>query len=337
MTINATEYQYAFALKKQTDLTTALADEDMTLCLPMDGFAPIKAEYPEKLSDGAMYGKGHDWATYCTRLTERYPIPTRAFPLSPRSACFAPYLVLGNLVSSTVSTGIYDHTMTFQAKATGSVKLTTIVEKAGAEYTQKVTGVAVSSFTVDFERKNYTKISWDGVGRASTSFAGSMPAVTSEACFFKTLSGTFKFGTSGGASTDVSTETLSGSITVSQNPALEPMPGGSGLISKAMIGKQTISGNIKLYFDQDYRAFFTADTECELQIVLLGDLISGSYYHTVTIDIKHFKIASADITQEGDQVACQINFDENTVLKGTTDEYFQWKVRTNFELTGFTA
>jgi hypothetical protein len=332
--MNATEYQYAFGFNKESALGTALATAKISKCLPMDGFAPIKKESPNTASDGPWFGKGMDWATWREKITTRYSIPSRAFALSPSSAIFAPSFVLGAVASTSVTTGVYDHVFTFQPKSNISCKTTTIIEKAGSEYAYKMKGTAINSFTLDMNRTDLCKISWEGVAVDRVAFTSTMPDVSSEDCYFKMLSGTFKIGTQG-APTTVTTVSLSGQITVSQNPNAMEMPGGSGLITQMYIGKQGVAGNLKLVFSAAYLAFWEADTECELEIVLTGDIIPTKtpYLHTVTINIKHLKLSGADLTQEGDLVAVQLNFDADTVFKHSTDDYIKWTVRTNIAAT----
>ena len=81
------------------------------------------------------------------------------------------------------------------------------------------------------------------------------------------------------------------------------MPGATAgeedLVSLALIGKQGVSGHLRVFIDSTLRTLFTANTECEVTIVCVGATITGSYKRQVTLTIPHFKIPTIAFNEEG--------------------------------------
>lgn len=165
---------------------------------------------------------------------------------------------------------------------------------------------------------------------ATNSYA--LPALSANASFFKTIKGAFTFGASA-APIYVSTKILSWNLTVTQNPSKWWLPGNPAgqedLLTKNKVGKQGASGSVTfLLEDAVEKALFEANTECEFNIVLQGELIgAGPYYHTVWITIPHFKIPSEAFGNEQDQVTYTLPFSDQTILKVSGSDYISMTVR----------
>lgn len=337
--MRAIDLTMAFSLNKQAVIGTAMADVAIDRMLPYRTFAPSVQEFPNAISDKDWYGKGHSFATFWDPITKQVMVPNREYSLSNLSALFAPAFVMGNLVTtkpnSTTDPTVFDHKFTFMDPITNPECLyTAFIEKMGAVYQRKIIAAVIEQFTLNGQRTDHVTIGWQGYGREMETSVAALPALSTQS-FFKTIKGTFTFNQSGQVDVDVSTKVLSWNLTVTQNPNKFWMPGnGAGkeqLLSKNRVGKQGASGQIVILLeDAVQKALFEANTECELKIVCLGDLIttgSGTYYHTVTIEIPHFKIPSEAFGEEQDQTSYTLPFSDQTILKATGSDYISITVR----------
>ena len=130
----------------------------------------------------------------------------------------------------------------------------------------------------------------------------------------------------------MSAQVLDFSFQAMQNPNFMWMPGATAgeedLVSLALIGKQGVSGHLRVFIDSTLRTLFTANTECEVTIVCVGATITGSYKRQVTLTIPHFKIPTIAFNEEGSTIAMQLNFTEDSVLKASGSNYASIGVRT---------
>lgn len=333
------DLEMAFSLNKQSAIGTAIAVGNIDRLLPYTTFAPSVQEFPNLISDKDWYGKGHSFATFQDPVTKRIMIPNREFSLSNLSALFAPAMVLGDLTTTQPSTAqptVYDHKFVFQDPATNPQALyTSFIEKFGSIEQNLISGAVIEQFTLTGNLTEHVNIGWQGVARRMVANADSMPNLSSQDTFFETLNGTFKFNQSGGSEVDISTKLVSWNLTATQGASHWWLPGNptgqKDLLTKSLIGKQGISGQlVTLFEDTDQRDLFKANTECEASIVLLGDQIgSTGLYYTVTITIPHLKIPSEAFGEEQDQVTLTLPFTEESVLKATGEDYFSITVRTD--------
>lgn len=327
----------AFSLNKQAVIGTAMADIALDRMLPFRTFAPSVQEFPNSISDKDWYGKGHSFATFWDPITKQVTVPSREYSLSNLSALFAPAFVMGKLVttqpnSSTAPT-VFDHKFTFQDPISYPETLyTAFIEKMGSIYQRKVIGAVIEQFTLTGQRTDHVVVAWQGFAREMEASVAAMPSMVAQS-FFKTICGTFKFNASGSGIVDVSTKLLSWNLTINQAPNKFWLPGNGvgkeSFLSKNRVGKQGVSGQmVVLLEDAVQKALFEANTECELSIVIQGDLIpTTTYYNTVTILIPHFKIPTEAFGEEQDQVSHTLPFNEQTIFKSGSDDVVSITVR----------
>lgn len=338
--LHSREYDYAFTLNKQSDIRNRIAPGNLTRKLPCRTFSPFTKETPDAVSDRGWYGKGHSHPTFWDPITRRYVMANREFSMTQLSALFAPAFVLGGLSTSQNDSGtgtVYNHRFTFQDPSTNKECLyTTIIEKAGDEYQNLYSGVAINSFSLTGNRNDHVVLGYEGFARDKRLDSTTMPALAIGQSFFKILKSTFTFGASGSPSniTNISADVLSFGLTVSQNAQPFWMPGNASgeenLITKALIGDQTVSGSLVCFLDSARRNLFHDDDECELTIVLTGDQIGSTGLNfEVKITILHFKISSESFGEEGQTTAYTMTFDENSVLKANNDDFVSFEVQTN--------
>lgn len=338
--LHTREFQYAFALNKQSDIRNAIALSKLTRNLPCRTFAPMTKENPDVVNDRSWYGKGHSHPTFWDPLTQRFLLSNREYSMTQLSALWAPGFVLGNLSTSQNDSGVgtvYNHRFTFLDPSSQKETLYTgLIEKAGDEYQEFYSGVVVNSFSLTGNRNDHVVIGYEGFARKKEVNATAMPALALNQTFFKILKSTFTFGASGSPSNiaDISVDVLSFALTVSQNATPFYLPGAATgeekLLSKVLIGDQTVSGNLVVFLDPAKRNFFHDDDEVELAIVLTGDAIgSTGLNYEVTIRIPHFKIATESFAEEGQTTAYTMTFDENSVLKAANDDFVSLEVQTD--------
>jgi len=333
------DLEMAFSLNKQSAIGTAIATGNIDRVLPYSTFAPSLQEYPNRTSDKDWYGKGHSFATFQDPTTKRISIPNREYALSNLSALFAPAFVMGNLASTNPSSAeptVYDHKFTFQDPASNPTCLyTTFIEKLGGVEQNIISGAVVEQFTMAGALAEMCTIAWQGVAQKMATNATSLPDAAAIGSFFETLKGTFSFNAYGGGTVDISTKLISWSFMATQGASHWYLPGNAAgskdLLTKSLIGKQGISGQVVTLFENsDQRTLFKNNTECSLTIELVGDEIASTgMYYTVTIEIPHLKIPTESFGEEQDQVVYTIPFDEESVLKYSGEDYCSVTVRTD--------
>ena len=127
---------------------------------------------------------------------------------------------------------------------------------------------------------------------------------------------------------------LGGQFQVTQNPEPFWVPGeSSGNVGKPTYffrGQQGVTGNLRVLIDNTLLNLFINGTECALTITLIGSQIGiTAYNYQVKIEIPHLLIASGEQSEEGQMVALTLAFNEQTVLKKSTDPVVAFTVQTN--------
>ena len=342
--LHSREFEYAFGLNKQSDIRSRIAVAKLNRKLPCRTFAPVTLENPDSVSDRNWYGKGHSHPTFWDPLTKRFVLANREYSMTQLSALYAPAFVLGGLSTTQNDSGtgtVFNHRFTFQDPSTVKECLyTTLIERAGAEYQELYSGVVINSFSLTGNRNDHVVIGHEGFARAKALDSTTMPNLAINQSFFKILKSAFTFGASGSPSniTTISSAVLSFNMTVSQNAQAFYLPGAASgeedLVSKILVGDQTVSGNLVVFLDAAHRNFFHENDEVEIRIVLTGDAIgSTGLNYEVTIRIQHFKISSESFGEEGQTTAYTMTFDENSVLKSVSDDFFSFEVQTDENAT----
>jgi len=309
-------FDWAFGHLKQSDIFTGLNPASLTRRLPYAEFTPAMTEKDFR-SDAAYFGKGHPYATYSIAVTQQ-EVFARTFDASSESLAWALSLLMGDVNTSGPVGNIYTHDIQFVSPVSQKECLyTSIIEKAGGEYQDLLTGAWLESVTLTANKTDLVRLALTARARKRTTDATSMPNVT-PSCFFQTNYATFIFGEKG-ASTSVSEYVQAWNLTLNQNPDVRYAPGQTSgeekLVRYALIGRQSISGSISLFISAAHRSLFVNDQMCELQINCKG---ISDVAHTMTIKIPKFKIQSEALAQDGETTVATFNFNEDTVLKDDT-------------------
>ena len=339
--LHTREFESAFAFYKQSAIGTALAGANIDYKLPYRGFSPTKGEFPAAISDDDWYGRGTNFPTFWDPTQFLVRIPPREYSMTNVSAMFALAFVMGAVSSTQPNSAsygtVYDHEFTFQdTESNMDCNYTTIMEKAGDAWQDRISGVVLEQCTVSGNQGDHVLLQWQGFGRTRTSSSYPLPALTTGTSFFNFRRCTLSFGASGAAA-DVSDKMTAFTFTLNQNPNIRRNAGASAgeetLISRVVVGKQRISGSFTLdQLDSDLRDLFLDNNNCELTIVCYGDVISSTpYYHQLTISIPSFYIPDQPFGEDGDLTTITIALNEETVIKATGEDYCSLTVRTNID------
>lgn len=336
--LRAREMQFAFSLNKQSAIGTGVTAAQVNKMLPQRGFTPSMQESPDQVSDRNWNGKGHSFATFRDPIDKRYVIPAREYSMTQLSALFAGGFVLGDLTSSQPNSAaaptVYDHSFAFQSPTSNpSCLFTSFIEKMGTEYQNLISGAVINSFSVKADRNDHVVLGWEGFARKMAANATSMPALAASQSFFKLLKADIRFGASGGAyGTNISTEVLNLNFKITQNAKPFWLPGAASteenLLSKVLIGDQAASGALTCFIDNTRRNLFLNDTECEIKVRFMGDQIgAGAYFNEVQLTFPRVKASAEGFSEVDGQTAYTFTFSEDTILKGASDAYLNWWVR----------
>ena len=309
-------WELAFSLNRQSDIRTGVANALINKERSVRTFAPIK-EVKQRISDRQWYGKGHSFPTFSDQITRYYELGTVERSATLVETLYAVAMVMGGLQSSQ-SGAEWTHAVSWQSLATNKeVVYTSLIEKVGAEYQKKLTGAYIESVTITGDRADHVKLSMTGAGRQYVDNAAAMPGITTSP-FLKTLYGLVSFGAAG-APADISVEVLSFNLTISQNPQRFFLMGNSAgeemLLSKVLIGDQTVSGQVTIFINATHRNRFLNQDDCELRIICKSPTMIAVSPHMMTIQLPHFVISEEAFSEEGQTIAYQMNFNEESVLK----------------------
>lgn len=311
--LQALLFDWAFGHLVQSDILTPLSGGSLTKSLPYAEFSPALAQ-KEFRTDAAYFGKGHPYATYSVPVTEIQSFG-RTFDATSEALSWALSLLMGDVVTSGPAGAIYTHDITFVNPITQQECLyTSIIEKAGNEYQNLLSGVWLDSVSLTANKTDLIRLALTARARRRTANATSMPSTT-PSTFFQTNYATFTFGARG-APVSVSESVQGWTLNLAQNPdvryAAGQTSGEEKFVRYALIGRQTISGSISLFISATHRDLFLNDEICELTITCKG---ISDVNHKLIINIPKFKIQSEGIAQDGETTVATFNFNEDTVLK----------------------
>ena len=314
-------YQRAFSLNRQTNLTTSIIDGKINKGRSIRNFAPA-TKTGVRISDLTWTAKGHTFPTFSDEVQEDFQFPSEDHSCTDLELLYAAYFCMGNLTSSQPYPGsmplMWRHTIRWQPVLTNQlVRSTTVVEKAGAEYTKKLIGAWVNSFTITGDRADHVVLNWDGGAAGYEDDVFSFPAL-STASFFKTLFGTVSFGDSGSLG-DISAEVLSFNFQFTQNAFPLHLMGNATnsekQVSEVLIGEQQVSGAITMKINAAHRTRFLNQTLCGLRLILESPDTVNSVRKTATINIPNLQIGSESWGEEGPTIAWTMNFGAQDILK----------------------
>jgi len=198
MTVHAREYEQIFSLNKQADIKTPVAVGQVNKQRSLRGFSPSTEQRPAIVSDRAWYGKGHSHPTFYDVVQRFYAIDAQERSATNLETLYAAAYVMGSVVTtqpdSAGAPDEYLYTITWQDLSVNKeVLYTTMYEKMGAEWTKRLSGVYLNSFTLTGARDDHVVLSFDGAARKREDAVITSPGISS-AVFFKTLCGQVKLG-----------------------------------------------------------------------------------------------------------------------------------------------
>jgi Phage tail tube protein len=325
--VNSREFSFAFSLNKQTNMETAVANAALNKLRSLRTFSPI-TEVPANITDRQWYGKGHSHPTFVDKLTKQYTLAAQERSATSLEALYAAAYVMGDVASTQpddyANPNEWQHVVKWQNPATTKeVRYTSVGEAMGAEYKKVLGGCWINSLTLTGNRADHVMLSYEGGGRHYADGSFDVPELT-EASFFKTLHGSVRFGAADALS-DISVEVLSWNLTISQNAQLFYLMGNpSGqkdLLSKVLIGDQTVSGSCVIFMNVNHRNRFLNDEVVELEINAVSPDVIDTNPHSLKVQIHNFKIATEAIGEEGQTVSYTLNFGDDTVMKIGSDEH----------------
>ena len=333
-TINTRAWQLAFSLNRQSVLGTAIADGQLNKMRPTRNFVPIIEEIPAKISDSEWYGKGHTWATFADRVQTRLKINSQERSATSLELLYAAAMVMGNVVSvqpgSGSSANEWRHTVTFQDVITQKYVIpTTMMQKMGTEFQEKIPGCWINSFTIRGVMEDHVQLAFEGGARGPrVASVAAFPAM-STASFYKTLYGRAYAGpVLGGAPAEISASVLSFELTATQNAQPIPLMGNPAgeemLTTEVLIGKQAVSGNIVVKVDNAMRGWFTNQNQIAFKLALISPDVIDNSKHQCWIDIPVVILDQESMGEQGSTTTYTLNIDPNGVLKignGATDPF----------------
>lgn len=332
------EYEFIFSLNKQADISTAIAKAQCNKQRSIRDFNPANQDHPAIVSDQAWYGKGHSHATFYDVIQKRYVLPASARSATSLEALFAAAFVMGNVQTiqpdSATNPNEYQHTITWQDLSTNKeVLYTTYYEKMGTEYVEQLSGAWLDSFTLTANRDDHIMVSYGGGAKLSTTDTITSPGITTTS-FLKTLHGAVSFGAADSPAA-ISADVLNWTLTVNQNPQpfhlMGNADGEQDLVSKVLIGDQTVAGNFRVFVDATHRARYRDQDTCELVLTCQSPDVIDNNRHLLEITIHNLKIASEAYDEEGQTVALTLAFDEGSVLKPGADEHLTMVFRNDID------
>lgn len=342
MSVNTREFELIFAEHKQSDIETALTITELTKNLPFRDFSPFTKNKKALATDRGQYGKGHSFPTYVKVIQEDHLLGSRGYDMTQLSAVNFPAFVLGSKSVTQPDSGTdpntYDVELTFQDQSNVDAIPTSFIENYDAQ--RILIGAYINSFSVAAAKEDHVVLSWEGFCREIASNADTLPALATSQQFFKLLKSTFTFGA--GAGSDVSADIEAFNLTVSQNLNIRHNPGNTAgeedWISAVHIGDQTVSGSLQVYAGETLRNLMLNHTECVLTVVFdSGVTIDTNYNYQVTVSIPNLYLASEAHNDDAQTGILTLNFTDETVIKGASDDFISWTVRTDEEHTSLLA
>ncbi len=258
---------WAFTTKKQTAYDTIRADVDLTLRTYFNALE-FGAITQRKETDGAKFGKGHEFSTIVRNLSQDLRL-ARSFDLSSLMAGWVAAFGMGKVVTTGI--GPYVHTITFSDPPTDGkdAPVTTIYEQLSDGIKRKIHSAAVNDFSMSGQNQQLVQMALNLVGSGEvTSGAVTLPGVTAIS-LFNGGDTTVKVGPQG-APVDISERILDWSFNVSQNlkDDLGYHPGSGLYRARIWLGKRTVSLSLRAFLDDssDMLDLFLANTLREVEI-----------------------------------------------------------------------
>lgn len=306
-------FDWAFGQRKQGDIYTPVTAANLDKKLPYREFTPGVVEKAIH-SDRLYYGKGHSFAGNVDQIGQQIKFG-RTFDATSEAVSWGFSLLMGNVVTTGPVSGKYTHTITFMDPGVNKECLyTTIIEKAGSEYQNLISGVFFEDITLTAEGRENVQIAITCSGRKQVTNATSLPALT-KSVVFRHNHATFQFGAPG-AEVTISEQVQSWNCKLSQNPDVRWTPGASSgeekLMRFALTGNQTMSGSIKFFLDTTLRNLFLNHNRASLIITCTGVY---DVAHILKIEVPAFYISQEAIGETGMTTDLTLNFSEDATVK----------------------
>jgi len=291
------ESAFAWSPQKETGFGTAVIDALFTHGCQPQGFDPPSITRTFRSDAGKAWGQGADRAT--TRAITRQDIAYALnFELSALLMAHVASCCMGKVVSTPGETGppaAYSHVITFQDPLVDGLDLASTGHwfKPADDLGIKTKGAVCSEFSVAYSLGQSLislNSNWIANGDYVNADLANVPALDLD-----TVMGTlFEKGLDiqlGPVASPVSIADRVAAISLQVGNGVGETEGhypGTGLYKgRAWQGKRIINPSLTVFAKEtdDILTLFAGDTVQELKIVITGDLITGTTYFSVTIDI----------------------------------------------------
>lgn len=328
MAESVVQLQWAFSLKRQGSYITANPDGDITESHPMSA-SDLGDHTPNMSDNGAMFGKGHEFATRNALLSWDTKF-RRSFQATTRMVAWGFAFHCGAITTSPLggSPNAYQHLISYQDPVGvgyyGSGRqqpVTTIIERTTSGITRRFPSMLVKSVELTGALNSWVMLAMDlqGSGKKTTGVF-TFPASV-EGSLLRTASLTFMTGLTGAladVSCDVRTFRFRSEFSHFENEGYCPGSGynvsgdpTSGQIrNKLEFSRRAVVLEFQVSASPTNGAYLTrleGQTNVAATLQLIGNLISGANYHKVLINIPAMQYKAVPIAADGDLIVYNIS------------------------------
>lgn len=311
--------KWAYSVKKQSDYDTVVLDADLTQSHPIREVSVAQVT-KELRSDRETIGKGHEYPTQVNEVARDSRF-TRAFDGSSDILGWLFAFGCGKVQTTQQgATAAYLHKCTLfdpAVETTSQLPITTIVEQltGAANLKRALLSMAVTGITVSAEGFEHLSVSADFIGSGKTENSTlTMPDLVAASY----LASNNAVVTLGDATEDITTRVRSWSIALANSPkeGRGYFPSSGLYRGRLEVGARTCIPSLVVDLDatSDLLDDFLANTEIALSITAEGDVISGSYKHSISFVFPNLQYQAVLIEEDEGMLTYALSFDENTVL-----------------------
>lgn len=301
MFADALEVWRAYSLDAQSAYGTAVSDEDIDQCSPLNEPELAKEDLAYE-DDSDEVGKGVEWATE-QDLERRDTSLNWSGNATSRMAAWIAAFGLGTCASAQQeATAAYKHTLKFSVPNTTGRQnpVTTIVEMDGAGQQLAYRDMAVESFGFSgkFNERVKFESAWRGSGYTAANTI-SQPTLA-RGSFLRMRGGQLQLGESASL-VDETDRWKEFSLKVNNSLMADDgyVPGSGLYRGRCHHGKRSVELQLKIIAESTVeRAAIEANTELKAVLTFTGAVIESTYYHdmTITMEKLKYKVAGRDLS-----------------------------------------
>jgi len=330
MPVSSRSLKHVFALKKQSDIGTAVVDANVDFQRGEIEFAPWQRNRDVSVHDQGFYGKGN-FATFNELLHQSYEIASTTRPASDLDLLWMLVYSMGGLASvqpdPVGEPNQWKHTITFADIGTSpEVDYTSFLEQMGDGSTPghkiKGTGAWVGSCQMTGTFGDFIQASFSGGIRKTATSAAALPAGVTAASLLNINRTKLLLGPSG-APVNIDGAWVGFDITVNQNPEMklrsgQPV-GEEELIERVDRGDQSVTGSITVEFADVKRNFFLNETIAAIEIEMISKTKISGGAGTIPISAKiilpNLVFDAESWSEEGRTSTLELTLAEQSILE----------------------